>query len=275
MVDSNDASLNIPDRSDEELTGFAFSASVLGLQGEARDALVLEQFLAGNVPTFMRALCPISWTSGTLSGERKTTTIWVMPDYLCIGSDEDYVRFPMNPLTAQMIADAYGAFLPTRRLVNTIFEHADIPLVAKTMLAGSRMRSTAYVIEHNKLIQGQLAGETPGVLVAGHKKDIVLCKSLFLDPATHQPWTSEHSPRVAIYGWARTVAGPKWEAWQGLNSTSHDNLYEDYSHGVRLIAAKVLIDGEEHTFDEVLQDPQLAGTLSDEGPLPSARYPGV
>jgi hypothetical protein len=36
-----------------------------------------------------------------------------------------------------------------------------------------------------------------------------------------------------------------------------------------------MIDGDEYSFDEVLQDPQLAGVFSDEGPLPSARYPGV
>jgi len=208
MVFQNDCGdegwLDIPEREPCALRGSEFVSSVISLRGGARDEKVLEQLLMGNVPLFMRSLCPIFLTSVGLSGEHRSATFWATPDYLCIGDDDDYVRFPMNPLTAQKVADAYGGFLPTRRVVNAIFTRSDTKLVAKTLLAGNHMRSTRYVAEHNALIQAQLAGASPGALVAGHKKDIILCQRLFSD-AAGRPWDEGHSPRVAIYGWARRL----------------------------------------------------------------------
>jgi hypothetical protein len=53
----------------------------------------------------------------------------------------------------------------------------------------------------------------------------------------------------------------------------HGDFYVDYSHGVRLIGATALVDGEERRVDEILKDPVLAWTLSDSGPLKTIRYP--
>ena len=47
-------------------------------------------------------------------------TIEVMPDYLAVGSDDDFVRMPMRPQTAQQIADAFGCVLPTRKIVDAM-----------------------------------------------------------------------------------------------------------------------------------------------------------
>src|SRR5205085_10115056 len=48
----------------------------------------------------------------------------VMPDYLSIGSDADFVRIPMTPYTAQAFCDAFGFVLPTRKMVNDIWAAA-------------------------------------------------------------------------------------------------------------------------------------------------------
>ena len=42
------------------------------------------------------------------AGKEHSATIDVMPDYLAIGGDPDFVRVPMTPMTAAHIADAFG-----------------------------------------------------------------------------------------------------------------------------------------------------------------------
>jgi hypothetical protein len=68
--------------------------------------------------------------------------------------------------------------------------------------------------------------------------------------------------RVAIYGWHRPDGTPI----QPL-STVHGARYADYSHGVRLISLVAYVDGQARSLLELLEDPQFAETLSDEGPI--------
>ena len=51
-----------------------------------------------------------------------------MPDYLAIGSNEDYCRIPMNPHTAQGLADAFGASLITAKISDQIYDQAEVKL---------------------------------------------------------------------------------------------------------------------------------------------------
>ncbi|MFN7135102.1 MAG: hypothetical protein ACK4N5_23705, partial [Myxococcales bacterium] len=196
--------------------------------------------------------------SATLSdGRVHTATFQVMPDYLAIGSDDDQVRIPMNPLTAQRIADAFGMSLPTRLVVDAVYANAEVKLPPRPMTPGAQMMSNAYFAQHDATIDGQLAGRTPGALVAGHKKDVVLTNLL-----------AQRPDRVAIYGWHQ----PNGKAIQPL-STIHENTYADYSHGVRLVGGTVRVDGVERPIAEVLRDPVLSKLLSDEGPLRLTRQP--
>ena len=55
-------------------------------------------------------------------------------------------------------------------------------------------------------------------------------------------------------------------------STVHENTYADYSHGVRLVSGTMVVDGVERPIAEVLQDPKLAGLVSDEGAIRRPRY---
>jgi len=91
----------------------------------------------------------------------------------------------------------------------------------------------------------------PGVLTAGHKKDLVITNRLWRFP-----------DRVAIYGWHRGIDEPI----QPL-STVHGARYADYSHGVRLVSTTICVDGKPMSLFEALEDPELAQVLSGEGPL--------
>src|SRR5690606_12312743 len=91
----------IPRRDDNAPTGSQFAASVRPMDKNRREREVLKQFLRGNMPDFMRKLRPV-----TVSIKKGQTThkgtVWVMPDYLAIGTDRDFIRMPMTPMTAQL-----------------------------------------------------------------------------------------------------------------------------------------------------------------------------
>ena len=112
---------------------------------------------------------------------------------------------------------------------------------------------------HNNIINNQLIHLDYRQLTAGHKKDIVLTNKL----APNNP-----ARRVAIYGWFNNDGSPI----QGLNPADHDDLYEDYSHGVRMIANDVIINGNPMRIQDVFKDQILNKLVSDEGILAFTRY---
>jgi hypothetical protein len=89
------------------------------------------------------------------------------------------------------------------------------------------------------------------MLMAGQKKDLVVSNRLW-----------RKTGRVAIYGWHRGNGTPI----QPL-STVHGARYADYSHGVRLVSAVAFVNGQARSIFDILEDPRLAGIVSDEGPI--------
>ena len=57
-----------------------------------------------------------------------TITVRVAADYFAIGEEDDFVRIPLSPLSAQRICDMFDAVLPTSRLVDLIWNGADVRL---------------------------------------------------------------------------------------------------------------------------------------------------
>lgn len=246
--------MRVPARADGALTGSQFVARARDVSGPQRDALVRSELLAGNVPAFLRHLEAV-----TVGGNGTEVTICVLPDYLALGSDRDFVFVPMGLEAALEVAGRYGFVLPTRRMVNAIYEESTVRLNPQPLPAGDQMRSTAYLAHHNQMIGEQRVarGAALGELTAGHKKDLVLTPRLWTTPG-----------RVAIYGWHRDSHAPI----QPL-STVHGASYADYSHGIRLVSETVRVDGEPRLIADVLADPDLCVLLSDEGVITNPRYP--
>jgi hypothetical protein len=241
----------IPDRVNNSMTGSQFGSSITNNVGESREAAILQQLELGNVPNFMRTAVDISLVSGAHG-----VVVSVLPDYYCIGTDDDFLRMPMFPATAQRIADAFDASLPTRKLVDAIWRAATIQVSPHPLPPNAAMASTGAFVDHNRIIELQRAGR--GGLIAGHKKDIVITPKL--TDALH---------RVCIYGWHELSGTPI----QGLNPVSHSDTYEDYSHGVRLVSRDVLLDGKPARLEDLLRDPVLSSLVSDEGPSTFLGYP--
>lgn len=246
----------IPNRKINALSGYQFVQANMLLGGFLREQNILKEFLEGNIPEFLRKMVPIQITIGN-----DTITYLVMPDVLSIGDNQDYIRMPMNPHTAQIIADKYDCTLPTKKMAYDIWKAASNKLMPKPWGPpyNQEMYSTKRFEEHNNIISNQLLNLDYTQLTAGHKKDVVLTNKLAPD---------NPKKRVAIYGWFNLNGSPI----QGLNPVDHDDLYEDYSHGIRMIANDIIVNNNPMRIQDVFKDPILSKLISDEGPLAFTRY---
>lgn len=252
---------SIPQRPSAAPDGSEFAGSIGPDGAQLREAAIKDEILRGNVPRFLLGLKPVTLTQRLANGREVTATICVMPDYLAVGSDRDFLRVPMNLHTAADIADRLGFMLPTRKMVDAIHQQSDVRLRPQPMQPGPAMASTDYYVRHNRSVAEQIASlNVPlGALISGNKKDVVISNRL-----------AAQSGRIAIYGWHR----PGGEPIQPL-STVHGANYADYSHGIRLVSDTVFIDGRPVDIREVLTDPVLAAILSDEGPVRTASLLGT
>lgn len=237
----------IPDRVGNSMTGSQFGSSILHNVGQVREDAILQQLELGNIPDFMRA--PVELTVLTADHE---LLLYTLPDYFCIGDDSDFLRMPMFPKTAQIIADKFNAMLPTKALVDLVWK-SSTTLSPQPLPPSAHMASTETFIAHNNKIE-QKRGGVSG-LVAGHKKDIVITPKLT-------------KGKVAIYGWHYQNGTPI----QPLNPWSHSDTYVDYSHGTRLICLDAILNDQPIRLDDLLQDPALSKLISDEGPSKVVRY---
>ncbi|MCC7474712.1 MAG: hypothetical protein IT425_04910 [Pirellulales bacterium] len=247
-----------PPRPGDAIGGAAFAKHVEAMKLPEREAAILHEISTGNFPEFLRTFKRVE-IRGPFPSAGATSdvsaTIDVMPDYLAIGSEDDFVRMPMTPQTAQAIADRLECVLPTRKLVDAIDAQAERLLTPRPMTEARE--AVATFVEHNRLIETQRGGQPLGLLVAGIKKDIVLTPRIFEKPR-----------RLAIYGWRQ----PNGQPIQPLTIV-HWNGYVDYSHGARLIHAELVVNGQKVRIDKLLADSERSALISDEGPMNPPRYP--
>ena len=238
--------LSVPKRDIAAPTGNAFYHSVFTFSLAERELFAKEQILSGNVPYFLRKMTRINTSITTLEGQIIKAFYFVSPDYLAIGSEDNFARIPLTPLTAQTIADSLHCFLPTRKIVDDIYKTAKVKLEPVPMYIFRDSSITMY--QHNLIVEGQRKGKKG--LIAGIKKDVVISGKISRDPKPN---------RVAIYGWHKTDGNPIQPLY-----TSHMDWYVDYSHGIRLIHRTIYVNNTPMDYIDVLKDPVLRGLLCDE-----------
>jgi hypothetical protein len=244
----------IPARSPTAIGGHAFIRSIVQMSREEREAAILRELMAGNIPSFLRNLRSVEASMVGPDSVKHTVTYEVMPDYLAIGSDRDFVRMPMIPYTAQSFVDAYGFVLPTRKMVNDIWTAATTHLEPRPLTI--ERESPLTFLQHHEIIEGQLKGIGRGTFVAGIKKDVVIDNKLLEKPQ-----------RVAIYGWHYTTGVPIQPVYSG-----HVDWYVDYSHGIRPVRQMMKVDGVVRSFESIMKDSTLRALVSDEGEITALRY---
>ena len=245
-------SLGLPARQPSAPNGTAFALSIASLPLEEREAKIVAEVKAGNVPPFLRKLVPVSVAAGTAKA-----TYFVAPDYLAIGSDDDFFLAPLTPLAAQAIADRLDCVLPTPKMVDDIYTTATVKLTPAPIPPSPSMTTVAVFLRHNEIVRAGRGQRPPGTLVAGHKKDVVITNRVFATPG-----------KVAIYGWHKPDGKPIQPLYTG-----HVASWVDYSHGIRLVSRRMTVDGVATTIDQVLANPERAPLLSNEGVMLQTRYP--
>jgi hypothetical protein len=210
---------------------------------------------AGQVPDFLRRLKPVDLAcKDSVTGQVLKARAWVTPDYFSLGTDADWARVPLTPQTAQRVADAWGCFLPTRKLVDAIYAASVVKLPPVPLYA---YRDSSPVFWHHHLIiEGQRKGQKG--LIAGIKKDVVISGRVARDTRPH---------RVAIYGWHQPDGKPIQPLYTG-----HVDWYVDYSHGIRFVYRKLWVEGHWRDYTELLQDPRWRPLLGEEGDEGHLRY---
>ena len=251
--------LGLPARATNAPDGDALVQQITPFDLAQRDQALEREFLAGNVPDFLRHLCPVTVANVT-DGLTNIGTFFAAPDYLCVGSDQNYYLAPIAPATAQRIADRLNCTLPTRKMVDAIYAAAGVKLAPSPIPPSPAMTTVPILAQHNEMVRAQrmaLTNTYPlGTLTAGHKKDVVISARL-----------AGVTNKVAIYGWHRTNGVPIQPLYLG-----HVSWWVDYSQCTRLVSQNMLVNGEKTTIADVLANPKFCGLLSDEGAITNARY---
>ncbi len=183
----------------DHLTGQTFYKNVFAVSLKEREAFAKSEILKGNIPGILKKFKRLTIDTA-IDGKSFKMVIFVLPDYLSIGSNKNFARIPLTPMTAQQIADSFHCFLPTRKLVDMIYKHAPIKLEPIPMYA---FRDSAVMMyQHNLMIEGQRRLRKG--LIAGIKKDVVITGKLNGNPG-----------KVAIYGWHKLDGKPIQQLYTG------------------------------------------------------------
>ncbi len=227
--------------------GTAFYKTVAAWKWKERDSLAVKEILSGNIPSFYKKFVRINVSIiDSATGKEIHASYFVAPDYLSIGTDDDWARIPLTPMAAQIIADSFHCFLPTRKMVDDIYKQATVKLEPVPMYAFRDSSVTMW--QHHLIVEGQR--KLRKGLIAGIKKDVVLSGLVSRYPKPNHE---------AIYGWHKLDG----KAIQPLY-IGHINWWVDYSHGIRLIYKTIWVDGKKMDYTEVLANPVLKRLLCDE-----------
>ena len=253
--------LDLPSRSGNSYSGTELIQLLTPSGLKEREEIIYSEILSGNIPYFLRQLTPISLDL-ELNGLSYSLSFYVTPDYMALGSNDDYFIMPMTPIIAQDIANSLGLSLMTKKMVDHIWQHSELKLAPTPIPPSPEMITIPVFADHNEIISAQRLEALDlfplGSLVAGHKKDVVISNRIL-----------ENQNKVVIYGWHQSNG----EVIQPLYS-GHVNWYADYSHGIRFALDKFILNGEVKYLSDILKDPDLYHLLSDEdGPMIMTNYP--
>lgn len=241
------------------LRGWDFMLRADSLSFWPLDSAIVSEIVRGNVPQAMRFFQKIVIRTAAVDSVAALKTphtieLLVLPDYLMVGTDDDYVRMPMSPVAAGAIAQALDCSLPTAYMVDRINDVAQGRLdIFAFRPRGNRNSDPIVYQDHNHVLvrMFEMRGYRLGQFISGLKKDIIQTCWRKLSPL--------YPHEVVIYGWHHPDGHPQQPMF-----LRHADYYADYSHGVRLVSNHVVVDGEKVDLRQLLRHPTLFKLLSDE-----------
>ena len=134
--------------------GTAFYKTVAAWKWKERDSLAVKEILSGNIPSFYKKFVRINVSIiDSATGKEIHASYFVAPDYLSIGTDDDWARIPLTPMAAQIIADSFHCFLPTRKMVDDIYKQAVVKLEPVPMYAFRDSSVTMW--QHHLIVESR------------------------------------------------------------------------------------------------------------------------
>jgi hypothetical protein len=222
--------------------------------GPEREKLVWEEAIRVGPP---KKLVPITVTAS--NGTK--ITYYVMPDMIM---SSDGIRLPLTAIQFQKLADMWHMNLPTNKMVDQIYHHADAKIFAPPLSAGGMIGGKYYSgaevaahkigdsdskIAYDDMLNKELNKYKDPNLVAGHQKEIT---SPILDPN-----------KLNFYGWYY-----KDKPIQDSKQSAHTLNQVEYAASARAVGDEVILtkpDGTtvKTTLQQVLNDPELYKSISD------------
>lgn len=251
--------LNIKNPTNSLVTSQVFKKMIEHCNRFEREEVIQGLILEGQVPSWQRQFVDVTITK-IIDKQEKILTLKVLPDYLTIGTDDEFVRIPMFPITAQKIADEWDCLLPTTKIVNSVW-HQSLAKVAPQPWGppyDASMMNNDRIFVHNDRIEKSFAkiNATKQSLKAGHKKDVVITNELI-----------KKQKRVAIYGWHNLDGSNIQPLYLG-----HEATYADYSHGIRLISRECILNESCCDLESIMKSESLHKLVSDENKLEITQY---
>lgn len=242
------------------IAGSEFYKQAAGMKWKERDSFVVKEILSGNIPAFLKKFVPVKISGiDSSTGKNVQITYFVSPDYLSVGTNEDWARVNITPMAAQKIADSLNCFLPTRKMVDDIYKASKVKLEPVPMYAFRDSTPTMY--HHHLIIEGKRKNRKG--LIAGIKKDVVISGKISRNSIPIAIGTN----RVAIYGWHKSDGKPIQPLYTG-----HVNWYVDYSQSIRLIYKKIKVNNKWIDYTDLLKDKGLKHFICDEESCDFYRY---
>jgi len=248
----------------EKLTGKEIISLLNTLELSERENKIFDLIVDKNIPSFLEKFSEIKVTH-TIDNKSYELLYYVTPDYYSLGVDKDYFLIPMTPILAQKVATYHDTILPTKKIVDQIYEQSVIKYFPQPISPSAAMVTIEVFVAHNDSVTQQrkerFGGYSLSTLASGHKKDVIISNSIYnnLKPIAPKP--------VVIYGWHRLDGRPIQPVYNG-----HDNNYTDYSHGIRLVKNKCKLNGKDFLLTDILKDSLLSILISDEGPIEKPEY---
>lgn len=227
-------------------------AKIINRTGSRRETEILIAANNGFIPNFMK---PENFTKITLTRGTDTLEYFVCNEYFSVGTDDDYLVMPCSPKTLLGLLESLDCSLPTPMMVTQIYQNANFKIPAKPQrpVPGESITSTRLMVSIDDAIKVERTKKSisTNVLVAGHKKDVVLTNTLM---------RKENKGNVAIFGWYYSDG----KRIQGLNPKDHTVDYVDYSHGLRFVHNKCKLNGVDTTLQAIYAHPVHCLFLHDE-----------
>jgi len=234
------------------MKGSEFLASLPPEAGAAREKAILNAVVGGQS-------IPFDWEPVVSEYNGHKATLYVTSDCLRIGDETDSVRVSVTAITAQAIAEHFGAFLPTTHIADLVWKQSKVHI--EPCLFGEPRSATSRMRDYHQSVEKKVAARSG--LIENVGKHWVVTNKLLTSPgkAANYGFFSASAPNVSASG---------IRMWQTLG-LAHNGSHVDYSQVVRLIGEKLIVDGQSMLFKDVATNPALAGLVSSEGVLRTLR----